>query len=115
MNGAAIGQAVAAIFIAQAYNIEITFVKIFVLFFTALVSAVGAAGIPGTGLVMLSVVLNAMGLPLEGIALVAGIDRLREMLSAVTNVLGDAVAAVYVAKTEKQIDEKQYHTVTWLE
>lgn len=115
MNGAAIGQAVAAIFIAQAYNIEITFVKIFVLFFTALISAVGAAGIPGTGLVMLSVVLNAMGLPLEGIALVAGIDRLREMLSAVTNVLGDAVAAVYIAKTEKQINETQYHTVTWLE
>ncbi len=115
MNGAAIGQAVAAIFIAQAYGIEITVFKIIVLFFTALVSAIGAAGIPGTGLVMLSVVLNAMGLPLEGIALVAGIDRLREMVSAVTNVLGDAVAAVYVAKKEKQIDEKQYHAVTWLE
>lgn len=115
MNGAAIGQAVAAIFIAQAYNIEITVFKIIVLFFTALVSAIGAAGIPGTGLVMLSVVLNAMGLPLEGIALVAGIDRLREMVSSVTNVLGDAVAAVYVAKKEKQIDEKQYHAVTWLE
>lgn len=115
MNGAAIGQAVAAIFIAQAYNIEITSVKIFILFFTALVSAVGAAGIPGTGLVMLSVVLNAMGLPLEGIALVAGIDRLREMLSAVTNILGDAVCAVFVAKSEKQIDEKRYHAVTWLD
>ncbi len=115
MNGAAVGQAVAAIFIAQAYNIEITAFKIIILFFTSLVSAIGAAGIPGTGLVMLSVVLNAMGLPLEGIALVAGIDRLREMLSSVTNILGDAVAAVYVAKKEKQIDEKQYHAVTWLE
>lgn len=112
MNGAAIGQSVAAIFIAQAYNIEITPLKIFILFLSALVAAIGAAGIPGTGIVMLSVVLNAMGLPLEGIALIAGIDRLREMLSTVTNILGDAVAATYVAKHEKQIDEKQYYAVT---
>jgi len=60
-------------------------------------------------------VLNAMGLPLEGIALVAGVDRLREMVSSVVNILGDAVAAVFIAKYEKQIDEKQYHAVTWLE
>lgn len=115
MNGAAIGQAVSAIFIAQAYGIEITWVNILVLCVTALVSAVGAAGIPGTGIVMLSVVLNAMGLPLEGIALVAGVDRLREMMSSVVNILGDATAALYVAKKEKQMDEEKYHTVTWLE
>ena len=115
MNGAAIGQSIAALFIAQAYGIEITWVKILVLFLTALVSAVGAAGIPGTGIIMLSVVLNAMGLPLEGIALVAGVDRIREMMSAVTNILGDAVAAVYVAKKEKQIDLATYHRTTWLE
>ena len=115
MNGAAIGQAISAIFIAQAYGIEVTFVKITILFFVALVSAIGAAGIPGTGIVMLSVVLNAMGLPLEGIALVAGVDRLREMMSAVVNIMGDAVATVYVAEKEKQIDKKRYHAVTWLE
>jgi len=115
MNGAAIGQAISAIFIAQAYGIEITAVKVLILVFVALVSAIGAAGIPGTGIVMLSVVLNAMGLPLEGIALVAGVDRLREMVSAVVNVLGDAVAAVFIAKKENQIDEKRYHAVTWLE
>ncbi|PCI76624.1 dicarboxylate/amino acid:cation symporter [Candidatus Aerophobetes bacterium] len=115
MNGAAIGQAVSAIFIAQAYGIEITFVKIIILIFVALVSAIGAAGIPGTGIVMLSVVLNAMGLPLEGIALVAGVDRIREMMSAVVNILGDAVATVYIAVKENQIDKKQYHAVTWLE
>lgn len=115
MNGAAIGQAVAAIFIAQAYGIEVTWVKLLVLVFTSLVSAIGAAGIPGTGLVMLSVVLNAMGLPLEGIALVAGVDRIREMVSAAVNVLGDGVAAVYVAKREEQINLTQYHHVTWLE
>jgi len=115
MNGAAIGQTVSAIFIAQAYGIEMTMVKIFTLIFVSLISAVGAAGIPGTGIVMLSVVLSAMGLPFEGVALVAGVDRLREMISSVVNILGDAVAAVFVAKKEKQIDEKQYHAVTWLE
>lgn len=115
MNGAAIGQAVSAIFIAQAYGLSITWVKIGILIFVSLVSAIGAAGIPGTGIVMLSVVLHAMGLPLEGIALVAGVDRLREMISAVVNILGDAVATVFIAKCEKQIDEKQYHAVTWLE
>ncbi len=106
MNGAAIGQAVAAIFIAQAYHIEMTWFKIVILFTTALMSAVGAAGIPGTGLIMLSVVLNAIGLPLEGIALIAGVDRLREMISTVTNILGDAVATLYVAKKEQQFEKQ---------
>ena len=115
MNGGAIGQAVSAIFIAQAYGIEVTVAKVCILVFVSLVSAVGAAGIPGTGIVMLSVVLNAMGLPLEGIALVAGVDRLREMVSSVVNILGDAVAAVFVAKKEKQINLDRYHAVTWLE
>ncbi|NRA89591.1 MAG: dicarboxylate/amino acid:cation symporter [Simkaniaceae bacterium] len=115
MNGTAIGQSVLAIFIAQAYGIDVSFTNIMILMFTTLVSAVGTAGIPGSGLVMLSIVLNAMGLPLEGIALVAGIDRLRDMLATVVNILGDAVAAVYVAKKENQIDETKYHTVTWIE
>ncbi len=115
MNGAALGQAISAIFIAQAYGIEITAVKVVILVLVALVSAIGAAGIPGTGIIMLSVVLNAMGLPLEGIALIVGVDRLREMGSAVVNILGDAVVTVIIAKTENQIDEKKYHAVTWLE
>lgn len=115
MNGTAIGQSVLAIFIAQAYGIEIGFTTIVILMFTTLVSAIGTAGIPGSGLVMLSIVLNAMGLPLEGIALVAGIDRLRDMIATVVNILGDAVAAVYVAKKENQIDLTKYHKVTWIE
>ncbi|MEM8727904.1 MAG: dicarboxylate/amino acid:cation symporter [Chlamydiota bacterium] len=115
MNGTAIGQAVLAIFIAQAYGMEIGFTTIVILMFTTLVSAIGTAGIPGSGLVMLSIVLNAMGLPLEGIALVAGIDRLRDMIATVVNILGDAVVAVYVAKKENQIDLTKYHKVTWVE
>lgn len=115
MNGTSIGQVVFAVFIGQAYGIEMTGVKIGILVIISLVSAIGAAGVPGTGIIMLAIVLNAMGLPPEGIALVAGIDRLREMGSTVVNVMGDAVAAVFVSKKEKQIDEKKYHTATWLE
>lgn len=115
MNGTAIGQAVSAIFIAQAYGIEVTWVNMLVLIVTSLVSAVGTAGIPGSGLVMLSIVLSSMGLPLEGIALVAGIDRLRDMLATVVNILGDAVATLYVAKKESKIDVEVYHHSTWIE
>jgi len=115
MNGGSIGQVVSAIFIAQAYGIEIGITKIVVLFLVCLFSAIGAAGIPGTGLVMLSLVLGVMGLPLEGIALVAGVDRIREMMSAVVNVMGDAVAAVFVASKEKEIDLDTYHHSTWMD
>ncbi|MCB1116674.1 MAG: dicarboxylate/amino acid:cation symporter [Chlamydiia bacterium] len=115
MNGTAIGQTVLAVFIAQAYGIEVGFTSIIILIFTTLVSAIGTAGIPGSGLVMLSIVLSAMGLPPEGIGLVAGIDRLRDMIATVVNILGDAVAAVYVAKKENQIDLTKYHQVTWIE
>jgi dicarboxylate/amino acid:cation (Na+ or H+) symporter, DAACS family len=115
MNGGAIGQAVSAIFIAQAYGIQVTFVKIIMLVFVSLFSAIGAAGIPGTGLIMMSLVLGVMGLPIEGIALIAGVDRLREMMSSVVNVLGDAVAAVFVAKKEGEIKEDVYYAATWMQ
>jgi dicarboxylate/amino acid:cation (Na+ or H+) symporter, DAACS family len=115
MNGAAIGQAISAIFIAQAYGIELTIVKLVILVFISLFSAIGAAGIPGTGIIMLSLVLSVMGLPLEGIALVAGVDRLREMVSSVVNVLGDAAAAVVISKQEGELDTKTYHKATWMD
>ena len=113
MNGAAIGQAISCIFIAQAYGIELTMFKIVILIVTSLLSAIGAAGIPGQGIVMLSIVLNSIGLPLEGIALVAGVDRLREMISTVVNVLGDAVAAMYVARKENQLNVDVYAAAEW--
>ena len=114
MNGTAIGQSVLAIFIAQAYGIEVGLTTTVILIVTTLVSAIGTAGIPGSGLIMLSIVLNAMGLPLEGIAFVAGIDRLRDMIATVVNILGDAVVAVYVAKKENQINLSQYQKATWI-
>lgn len=113
MNGASIGQAVSAIFIAQAYGIELSILQLSTLVIISIFSAIGAAGIPGTGIVMLSLVLGVMGLPLEGIALVAGVDRLREMVSSVVNILGDAAAAVVIAKKEEEIDENIYNSATW--
>lgn len=115
MNGGAIGQAVSCVFIAQAYGIEMTWLKVLILIIASLFSAVGAAGIPGTGLVMLSFVLHVVGLPLEGIALVAGVDRIREMVSAVVNIMGDAVAAVVIAQKEKELDVSTYNKATWMD
>jgi Na+/H+-dicarboxylate symporter len=100
MNGAAAGQICCALFISQAYGIPLDFGSLLLLIVFTFLSAVGAAGIPGASIMMMSIILHALGLPLEGILLVAGVDRLREMLSTIVNVLGDAVAAVYVANKE---------------
>jgi Na+/H+-dicarboxylate symporter len=105
MNGAAIGQISCALFIAQAYGMQLSFSSILLLILSTFLSAVGAAGIPGASIMMMSIILSAVGLPLEGILLVAGVDRLREMFSTVVNVLGDAVAAIYVAKKEQEVVE----------
>jgi Na+/H+-dicarboxylate symporter len=105
MNGAAIGQICCTLFITQAYGVDLDFSSLVLLVVSTFLSAVGAAGIPGASIMMMSIILNALGLPLEGILLVAGVDRLREMFSTVVNVLGDAVAAVYVARKEQEAIE----------
>lgn len=109
MNGAAIFQGMAAIFIAQVYNIELEWYNILTLVITATFSAIGAAGIPGSGFIMLTVTFTSVGIPIEGLALLAGIDRIREMGSTVLNILGDAVCAVVIAKQEGELDERQYY------
>lgn len=109
MNGAALFQGMAAIFIANAYGLSLSWDKILTIVVTATLSSVGAAGIPGTGFIMLSVVFASVGLPIEGMALLAGIDRVREMVSTILNVLGDAVVAVYIAKGEGELNERQYY------
>lgn len=109
MNGAALYQGMSALFIAQAYDITLPWNSIATVLVTATLSAIGAAGIPGTGFIMLSIVVSSVGLPLEGLALLAGIDRIREMGSTVLNVLGDVVCAVYVAKQEGELDIRQYN------
>lgn len=109
MNGTAIFQGMSAIFISQAYGINLEWQSMLTIILTATLSAVGAAGIPGTGFIMLSAVFASVGLPIEGLALLAGIDRMREMVSTVLNILGDSVVAVYIAKQEGELDERQYN------
>lgn len=110
MNGTAIFQAIAAVFISQAYGIELGWDSLATIVIAATLSAVGCAGIPGAGIITLSIVLGSVGLPLEGIAIVAGIDRVRDIIGTVVNILGDAVVAVYVAKSEGELDEKRYNS-----
>lgn len=110
MNGTAIFQGIAAVFIAQAYGVELGLQGLLLIVVTATLSAVGCAGIPGGAIVTLSIVLGSVGLPLEGIAIVAGIDRIRDIIGTVVNVLGDAVVALYVARKEGELDEARYNS-----
>jgi len=109
MNGAAIYQGMSTLFIAQAYGIVLGWKSIATIVLTALLGSIGAASVPGTGFILLSVVLVSVGLPIEGLALLAGVDRMREMMSTILNVLGDAVCTLYVAKLEGELDERQYN------
>lgn len=100
MNGTALYECVAVMFIAQAYGIDLTIGQQLVVVFTALLAAIGSAGIPMAGLVMMAVVLNAVGLPLEGIGLILAVDRILDMFRTTINVYGDTCGAVIIAKSE---------------
>lgn len=103
MDGTALYECVAAIFIAQAYGIELTFIQQMIVVLTALLASIGAAGIPMAGLVMMSVVLTAVGLPLEGVGLILAVDRILDMCRTTVNVWSDSCGAVTIAKTEGEI------------
>lgn len=100
MNGTALYECVAVIFIAQAYGVELTFAQQLIVMFTALLAAIGSAGIPMAGLVMMALVLKAVGLPLEGIGLILAVDRILDMFRTTVNVYGDTCCAVIIAKSE---------------
>ncbi len=104
MDGTALYECVAAMFIAQAYGVELGFVAQAVVVLTALLASIGAAGIPAAGLVMISVILEAVGLPLEGLALILAIDPLLDMCRTAVNVWSDSCGAVVIARTEGEID-----------
>jgi Na+/H+-dicarboxylate symporter len=103
MDGTALYECVAAMFIAQAYGIELGFIQQMVVVVTALLASIGAAGIPMAGLVMMSVVLTAVGLPLEGVGLILAVDRILDMCRTMVNVFSDSCGAVTIAKTEGEI------------
>lgn len=102
MDGGAIYQGIAVVFIAQFFNIDLTFTQIITVMLMAMLVSVGAAGVPGAGLIMLTMVLQSVNLPLEGIALVAAIDRILDMFRTSLNVIGDASAAVVIQESENK-------------
>jgi Na+/H+-dicarboxylate symporter len=100
MDGTALYELVAAMFIAQAYGFEMSFVQQLIMVATALLASIGAAAIPMAGMVMLTVVLTAVGLPLEGIGLILAVDRILDMFRTSVNVWSDTCGAVIIAKSE---------------
>ncbi|NOI27100.1 dicarboxylate/amino acid:cation symporter [Vibrio coralliilyticus] len=109
MDGTAIMQGVATAFIAQAFNIDLTMGDYLMVIMTATLASIGTAGVPGVGLVMLAMVLNQVGLPLEGIALIMGVDRLLDMIRTAVNITGDSAVTVIVAKSEGALDESRFN------
>lgn len=105
MDGTAIMQGVAVIFIAQAYSIELSMGQLLIVVLTAVLASIGTAAVPGAGLIMLAMVLTSVGLPVEGIALVLGVDRLLDMVRTAVNITGDAACAVVVAQSEGVLGE----------
>lgn len=100
MDGTALYECVAAVFIAQAYGIELGFTQLLVVVLVALMTSIGVAGIPAASLVAISLILTSMGLPLEGLGLILAVDRVLDMCRTAVNVLGDSSAAVVIAKWE---------------
>lgn len=100
MDGTALYECIAAIFIAQAYGMELTIVQQGIIVATALLASIGAAAIPMAGLVMITVILTAVGLPLEGVGLILAVDRILDMFRTCTNVWSDSCGAVIIARSE---------------
>ena len=110
MDGTAIMQGVATIFIAQFYGIDLGLTALLTVVLTATLASIGTAAVPGVGLITLTLVLDQVGLPVEGIALIIGVDRLLDMLRTAVNVTGDATVATIVASSEDQLDREAVNT-----
>lgn len=108
MDGTAIMQGVAVVFIAQAFGMQLTMVDYLTVIATATLASVGTAGVPGVGLITLSMVVSSVGLPVEGIALIMGIDRILDMTRTAVNITGDAVCTTIVAKQEGSFNREVF-------
>lgn len=109
MDGTAIMQGVATVFIAQVYMVDLSTADLLMVVLTATLASIGTAGVPGVGLIMLAMVLQQVNLPVEGIALIIGIDRLLDMTRTVVNVTGDCTVATIVAKSENALNLDIYN------
>jgi Na+/H+-dicarboxylate symporter len=107
MDGTAIMQGVATMFIAQVAGVNLSFGDLLTVILTATLASIGTAGVPGVGLIMLSMVLTSVGLPVEAIALVLGVDRILDMTRTAVNITGDAACAVIVAKSEEKYSQNE--------
>lgn len=108
MDGTSLYQAVAAVFIAQAVGIDLTIAQQLTIVLTATLASIGAAGVPGAGIIMLVIVLQAIEVPIEGIALILGVDRILDMCRTAVNVTGDAAVSVAVAHTEGMLGDLHF-------
>src|SRR5690625_1372302 len=107
MDGTGIMQAVATVFISQVYDIPLGVTEILLIILTATLASIGTAGVPSVGLIMLAMVLKQVGLPVEGIALIIGVDRLLDMIRTSVNISGDAVCAFVISESDKRSEAKQ--------
>ena len=106
MDGTAIYQGVCAVFIASCFNIDLTLGQMVTIVLTATLASIGTAGVPGAGMVMLAMVLESVGLPVEGIGLVMGVDRIFDMGRTTVNITGDAACAVVISKMEERKEQR---------
>ncbi|WP_419182660.1 dicarboxylate/amino acid:cation symporter [Pseudoalteromonas spongiae] len=109
MDGTAIMQGVATVFIAQVFTVDLSFTDYLMVILTATLASVGTAGVPGVGLIMLAMVLNQVGLPVEGIAIIIGVDRLLDMTRTAVNVTGDCMVTCIVAKSEGEFNDTVFN------
>ena len=107
MDGTSIYMGVCSIFIAQVFGIDLTLSQQFTIVLTAVLASIGTAGVPGSGMIMLAMVLQSVGLPVEGIALVAGVDRILDMMRTTVNITGDQSCAVCVDAMERRKAERK--------
>ncbi len=109
MDGTAIMQGIAALFIAQIYNIDLGINDMITIVLTATLASIGTAGVPGVGMIMLSMVLQSVGLPLEGIGLIMGVERIIDMFRTTVNVMGDNICTLIIANSEKELELNKYN------
>ena len=110
MDGTAIMQGVAVVFISNAYGIELTATDFMTVILTATIASIGTAGIPSVGLITLSMVLESVGLPVEGIAIIMGIDRILDMARTTINLTGDAAGTMIVANSVGAFDKNKFNS-----
>ena len=108
MDGTAIYQGIFAFFIAQIYGLELSLSAQLTIILTATLASIGTAGVPGAGMIMLGMVLQSVGLPIEGIAIIAGVDRILDMMRTMINITGDSACSVVVAASEGELNRSVF-------